>query len=139
MPRIVHVREHEVLPDEDPELVAEIVKRVGLVDHRAADAHHVHAGVAQQLERGAILSGGRASELARSSGVQQTPRQKIGVPLTVRPKPLAVGAAIDGDGAEADATEIDRMRHAVDVEVQTDAVTGLVCHACVATRRARRR
>ena len=75
--RIVHVGEHEVLPHQNAELVAEIVEGVGLVDHRAADADHVHAGVAQLLERGAIV-GGSAPRRARSSGVQQTPRQNTG-------------------------------------------------------------
>ena len=92
-----------------PELVAEVVEVVALVGHRAADADHVHAGVARAARALFDTLPGSAESVARSSGVQQTPRQKIGTPLTTRPKPLAVGAAVDVDRAEADAPEIDRL------------------------------
>ena len=53
--RVVHVREHEVLPNQEAQLVAERVEVVALVGHRAADAHHVRAGIAQLGEGAAQL------------------------------------------------------------------------------------
>ncbi len=49
--RVIEVREQQVLPDEDPQLVAQIVELGRLVEAGAGDAEHVHAGVAHQLQR----------------------------------------------------------------------------------------
>src|SRR5260370_10271510 len=54
VPRIVQVGKGIVLPDEDSELVAYVVKGVGLVEKRTAYAHHVHPGSSHGLERFAV-------------------------------------------------------------------------------------
>ena len=62
-------------------------KASALVDHRAADAHHVHARHASAVRERCGNRRHRPSRLARSSGVQHTPRQKTSTPLIVRPNP----------------------------------------------------
>ena len=58
--RVVHVGEHQVLPDEEAQLVAEVVERRRLVDGRAGDADQVQPGIAQSAERLAeVLVGNR--------------------------------------------------------------------------------
>ena len=49
--RIVEVGEHEVLPHEDPELVAHVVEHARLVRTGAGQAQHVHTGLAHLHER----------------------------------------------------------------------------------------
>ena len=48
--RVVHVGEHEILPHQDAEFVAEVIEVVALVNHRAADAEHVHARIPSQAQ-----------------------------------------------------------------------------------------
>ena len=64
---VVEVREHEVLPDEDSELVAEVVEAVILVARRAGQPEHVHAGGLDPLERRpqVALVGGEGDEVGR--------------------------------------------------------------------------
>lgn len=66
---VVHVREHEVLPDEEPELVGEIVEVVRFVRHRSADAQHVHAAVTN-LQKGRFAGRARRDE---SDGIDGRP------------------------------------------------------------------
>jgi len=54
------VAEHEILPDHDAELVAEVVELLGLVIASAPVANHVHVGVACGLQDAAVLIGGDA-------------------------------------------------------------------------------
>ena len=48
--RVVHVRKHEVLPNQDSQFIAESVKRIPLISHRATNAHHVHTSITGQCE-----------------------------------------------------------------------------------------
>ena len=48
--RVVHVREREVLPDSDPELVTEVEERLRPVRRDARHADHVHPCVAGQAQ-----------------------------------------------------------------------------------------
>ena len=57
----IEAGQHAVLPDQDPQFVAEIPEHRILVRHVTADPHHVHAGVDEQLQRPAEL-------LPRSAG-----------------------------------------------------------------------
>ena len=79
---------------------------VGLVDHRAADAEHVHAGVAQVLERGAIV-GGVGVEARQVERRPADAAAEHGDAVDDEAEALAIGVAIDVEGAEADAPEID--------------------------------
>ena len=54
------VAEHEILPDHDAELVAEVVEILGFVIAAAPVADHVHVGVACGLQDAAVLFGGDA-------------------------------------------------------------------------------
>ena len=104
--RIVHAGEHEVLPDQDAELVAQVVEEVGLVDHRAADADHVDAGVAQTLERGAIATGIRIE----SGDIQRSPADTAAEhwnAVDAYAETLAVGVTVDLQGAETYPAKID--------------------------------
>ena len=49
------VAEHEVLPDHDAELVADVIELVGFVVAAAPVADHVHVGVHRRLQDLAIL------------------------------------------------------------------------------------
>ena len=115
--RIVHVGEHEVLPDENAELVAQIVEGVGLVHHGAADAQHVHARVSQALERGTV-----AGEVGIETGeVEWSPAHAAaehGDAIDDEAEPFAFGAAIHLQGPEPHPPEIDDRRlrrwHSID-------------------------
>jgi hypothetical protein len=52
---IVEVREHEVLPDENAELVAEVMEGRRLVRAGAGNPQHVEPTGADQLERGSQI------------------------------------------------------------------------------------
>src|SRR6266481_8057138 len=64
--RVHAAAEHEVLPDENPLLVAEIIEIVTLVNTAAPDAQHIHVGVAHGAKQFAILVPGDASRKAVS-------------------------------------------------------------------------
>ena len=67
--RIVHVGEHEVLPDQYAMLVAGIVEVVFLIDHAAGHPQHVHAGSA------GLCNGGQAGFRGspQADGIQRRP------------------------------------------------------------------
>ena len=104
--RVVHVGEHEIVPDKNSQLVAEREKILALVDHRAADADHVHVRIARLLQprthRRPIA--GQRHEIRRApAGTTREDR------LTVHDqrKTLAVDASIDRERSETDLPEID--------------------------------
>ena len=76
---IVHVGEHEVLPDHDPQLVARPVERRVGVDHGPAHADHVAPGIPQALQDGpdrllgAVQLGRRGRRPARPSAENLLP------------------------------------------------------------------
>ncbi len=49
--RVVHAHVHQVLPDHDPELVAQVVERLPFVGAEAGQAEHVHPGRPDRLDR----------------------------------------------------------------------------------------
>ena len=102
LPRIVHAREHQVLPHEEAELVADVVEVLGFVGHRAADADHVHAGIREQTQGVAMLE-----RLGREScDVQGRPADAATEDRGAvhdQPEPVAVGVAVEIDRAESDA------------------------------------
>ncbi len=104
---IVEVGEHEVLPHEDAELVAQLVEALILVDRRSRHAQHVHAGVAGELQpgpEGCGASGKRRDVCRRPHGAAAENRFAI----EREAETASVGAAIDLDAAEARSAEIDR-------------------------------
>ena len=66
---VAHAGEHEVLPDHEAELVAQLVEIVGLVLAAAPDAQHVHVGGAGALQQVAHRGGGDA----RGDGIGWNP------------------------------------------------------------------
>src|SRR5438552_14019340 len=116
---IVHVGEHEVLPHENAELVADAVEIVRLVDHRPGDAQHVRARIAHLLERGAQLARARA----QPEDVERRPaRAAAEDALAVHhefDRPVAGEriAAAHLDPPEAEGSAIDRRPLATDAEL----------------------
>ena len=71
--RVRRAREQEVLPDEDPELVADVVEVFALVDPATPDAQQVHPRVDRVLDAGSYVA--RFSRVTNaSSGIQFAPR-----------------------------------------------------------------
>ena len=101
--RIVEAGEHEVLPDQDAELVAEVEELRALVDHAALHPYDVHAGGADLLQGGAE----RARDPARvrsGRSVPSTPRgRRSTTPLTVN-----AGASVGPNESERKPT-LDRV------------------------------
>src|SRR5947209_5474276 len=53
--RVQAASEHEILPNENPHLVAKTIEIVTLVNAAAPDAQHIHVGVAHGLKQFAIF------------------------------------------------------------------------------------
>ncbi|EDT40344.1 hypothetical protein BamMEX5DRAFT_3864 [Burkholderia ambifaria MEX-5] len=115
--RVVEVREHEVLPDQQPEPVAPRMERVGLVGHRAADANHVEAGVARMPEQTAIGRVIRVQRERRGAAPACTAREHAHA-IHAQPEPVAVVAGVRFDRAEARRPE----RPTFGADVQRDVV-----------------
>ncbi len=104
--RIVEIREGEILPDEQAQLVAERVERVALVAHRAADADHVEAGVRRQRQQRQVglAREGQGDEIGgRPAGAAAEHRLAV----DAQAEALAVGVAVDLDRPEADVAEVE--------------------------------
>ena len=109
--------EHEVLPDQQAELVAEIVEEILLVEAAAPDADHVHVGVDRGAASSLRVSSGVARDGSASAGIQLAPRQKISRPLTRKAKraPASSGVGQQLEPAQADAAA-NRVAVADDLE-----------------------
>ena len=80
--RVGGAGEQEVLPDQQPELVGEVVEVVGLVAAAAPDPQQVDVRVGR-LAAAASASRSRVTRVGNaSSGIQLTPRTKTGTSLT---------------------------------------------------------
>ncbi|TLN05016.1 fructose 1,6-bisphosphatase, partial [bacterium] len=96
--------EHEVLPDDEAELVAEVVKLRRLVDAAAPDAEHVHVGLDGRAEQALIL--GPAEPAGKAVG--RNPIRALGekghaVCGEIKARPPPVGLPLEPEFAEADA------------------------------------
>ena len=101
-------REHQVLPYEEAELVADVVEVLAFVGHRAADADHVHAGIREQTQGGAIVRRiGRESCDVQGRPADAATENRGAV--DGQSEPVAVGRAVEIDRAESDAPEIYRF------------------------------
>ncbi len=108
--RVVHAREHEVLPDQDAQLVAQVVERVLLVGADAGHAQHVHARVADGEDGRPQVVDRRREPDDVERGPQRAPGedrhavdvqgQAVALDVVVRGRP-------GGDLAEADAAGVD--------------------------------
>src|SRR5437868_452496 len=58
--RIQAARKHELLPDHDSHLIAQLIKLVSFVDAAAPDSQHVHVAVVYRLDEKSILIFGDA-------------------------------------------------------------------------------
>ena len=105
--------EHEILPDADPVLVAQVVEPVLLVDAAAPDAQHVHVAHADGLGQPGILD----ARGPRDEGVRRHPGGALGEegqPVDNELEalaPLVVGRAIQAERAQADPPDpcVDRL------------------------------
>ena len=108
---VVHAREHQLLPDEDPELVAELVERVLLVGPEPGQPDHVHAGCPDRLQGGPELRMGR-DEVDAVERRPERPAGKDGDAVDVDEQPVALDVVIrprsGRDRPEADPSEVDR-------------------------------
>ena len=77
--------EHEVLPDENAELITDVVKVVGFVVAAAPVADHVHVGVLGGLEDLTMLGGSNAGRKL-SKGMTSAPLPKTEMPLMTKVK-----------------------------------------------------
>ena len=113
--RIIEIGQHHILPDHQPEFVAEREELGALIGHGSADADHIHAGPGRRLQERLI---GRpvARQVddvgARPDGAAAEDRFAV----DAQGKIPAVRAAIDGDPAKTGAAErmrptVDRQRH----------------------------
>ena len=108
--RIVHVGEHEVLPHEDAELVAQIVEVVALVDHGAADAQNVHAGLSRLRQRRGVrgpIGAERERVERRPAGAATEDGHAVDAQLEL---------VVADDLAQADRTELDSSTDVTDLE-----------------------
>ena len=55
--RVIHVGKHEILPNQDAELIAQSVECLLLVHHGADNPDHVHAGLLRQAQAVHQVSG----------------------------------------------------------------------------------
>ena len=103
--RIVEVGEHEVLPDQDAEFVAQIVKFRAFVNQVAGHPHHVEVGSAQQLEQRAAgaIRAGEADRVGTGPNCATTEYRHA---VDAESKAVPVGATIDLDAPEAGPAEI---------------------------------
>src|SRR6185369_13785365 len=90
---IVQAREHQVLPDQDPELVAQLVERDLLVRPEAGQANHVHARGTEALERLAKVHVRRAQAHDVERG-PQAPTGEDGNAIDVQGQSVAVDVVV---------------------------------------------
>ena len=121
---IVHVGKHEILPDQDPQLVAAVVEGVRFVHHRAADADHVHPRDSCLPQRGPILGGLGAESREIERGPARAAAEHRNSVQAER-EPLTVAAALDLDRAETDSAERKLHRAAIDPEGQMGRIERL--------------
>ena len=96
------VAEHEVLPDHDAELVADVVELVGLVVAAAPVANHVHVGVDGGLQDLAVLLGGDAGgEAVEGNDVGALTEDRDAVDDELEGASPLVGIAAQDDGTKA--------------------------------------
>ena len=96
------VAEHEVLPDQDAEFVADLVELVGLVVASAPMADHVHVGVAGGFEDAAIVGCRDAiGEAVKRDNVGAFGEDRNAVDDELEGSAPFVGMTIEDDGAEA--------------------------------------
>ncbi len=112
---IIHVGEHEVLPHQDPQLVAQVVEGVRLVDHGAAHPQQVEAGLPGEDERTAE-GPGIASEAA---DVLRSPAGPAGEHWAAIHHQLnGTPAAVHGHGLEPGGTEVHGDRTSLRLQAQ---------------------
>ena len=96
------VAEHEVLPDHDAELVAQVVELVGFVVAAAPMADHVHVGVDGRLQDLAVLLRGDAGgEAVEGNDVGAFAEHRDAVDDELEGASPLVGLATQDDGTQA--------------------------------------
>ena len=104
--RVGRAREHEVLPHEQPDAVAEVVEEVVLVDPAAPDAQHVHVRVARGGDQLLVAVGlHRAHERVRGDPVRAAREDPDAVEHEAeeaRARLLGVGPLVELERAHAD-------------------------------------
>ena len=103
--RIVEVGEDEILPDQNAEFVAEFVEDVGLINHRAADAQHVHVGVAREFQPWLISFArrGQGGDVGRCPDCAAT---EDAFAVDAKAEALPVLVAVDFDAAKPRAGDL---------------------------------
>ena len=103
--RIVEIREHEVLPDENAGGIAGAIECVGLVHARRADAQHVDASLLRERDRMRQMRG----IVPQRDGIERRPDRSSaedGYAIHTQRESEPVEAAIDCDVAKSDAPEL---------------------------------
>ena len=127
--RVVHARVHEVLPDQDAQLVAQVVERVLLVGTDARDPQHVHACVTDGEDgRPQLVDRRRESDDVQRRPQRPTDEDRHPVDVQGQSIPIDVVVLVrpGGDLAEADAAGVDDrpwlVRPVRSVDDEPDAV-----------------
>jgi len=105
--RVRSAGEHEVLPDQDAQRVAQVVEDIVLVDAPAPHAQHVHVRVAGGFQQHLVpLGGDRAHERIGRDPVGAPGEDRHAVEHEAeeaRPRLRRVDRLVEGDGADAGA------------------------------------
>ena len=102
--RIIHVGEHEIVPEQDAVRIAPVEEGVALVDHGSADAKHVHSARDDLGERSVECGGARVER----DGVERRPTGAAAEDgHVVHANGEVVGLGRQRDGAKADVTQVD--------------------------------
>ena len=98
------VGEHEVLPDQNPEFVGQVVESVGLVNPSPPHAQHVHVGVGRRLEQPSVAqSVGPGREVIGGDVVRSLHEDRHAVDLDVEALTDRIGLRDHLDGTQSDA------------------------------------
>lgn len=118
--------EREVLPDQQPELVAGVVEVLALVDPAAPDPHQVHSGLGRLSQPLPVpLTGDPGGEHVVRDPVHAAREEPLAVDDEGEPGAVRVGRAVQLDGTEADPAPPHVQRAVLVQQRQLDVVQRL--------------
>ena len=101
--RVQRAGEHEILPHQQPELVAQVVEILALVDAAAPDPHHVHVGLGRAAQVPLVVGAGQpGDETVRGNPVGALGEDRPAVDDKLERFAPRVGVAVQGDRAQSD-------------------------------------
>lgn len=107
---IIEIGQHDILPDHQPQPVAEPEEISTFIGHGAADADHVHASICGHAQPGRIILGGAGQAGYVGIGPDGTPAEDFHA-IDEDREILAIRVPVDPDTAKAGKTK--RMRPSI--------------------------